>query len=232
MTINQSIQKNVEDYISSFLSDQFGSNPQSVIAVFRAPFLVIHLLDFHNPSEQLLLKRNETKRVAETRDILLGGVKPELLQGLAAITGSNVQELYADWNLEKGSGMFIAVLDAEADQAILESPPEVDTSALKEKVISISKITEKEPDFIAFYWLNDDTVLVERKGIMVEIEKELIKNGVIEELRLAKRVVEHRIMEFVELEPILNQGINELFVDWNFEEDKAYMVFRLIPKAE
>lgn len=193
--------------------------------------MVIHLLDFFIPSERLLLKRNEVKRVAKTRDILLDGVKPELLEALTAITGFNATELYADWNLEKGSGMFIAVLDAEVDQALLASPAEVNTNTLKEQVISISKKTQKEPDFIAVYWLNDTTVLVERNGIMVDIEKELIKNGVIEELRLAKRPLEHRIMEFIKLEPILNQEINELFVDWNFEEDKAYMVFRLKAKA-
>lgn len=203
-----------------------------MIAVLQTPFLVVHLLDFYIPSEQLLLKRSETKWVAKTRDILLNGVKPELLQGLAAITGSNIKELYADWNLEKESGMFIAILDAEADQALLESPAEVNTGALKEKVITISKKTQKEPDFIAVYWLNDDTILIERKGIMVEIEKELIKNGVIEELRLAKRTVEHRIMEFIKLEPIFNQEIKEMFVDWNFEEDKAYMVFCLDPKLD
>lgn len=222
----------MEDYISSLLSEQFGASPQSVIAVLQTPFLVVHLLDFYIPSEQLLLKRSETKWVAKTRDILLNGVKPELLQGLAAITGSNIKELYADWNLEKESGMFIAILDAEADQALLESPAEVNTGALKEKVITISKKTQKEPDFIAVYWLNDDTILIERKGIMVEIEKELIKNGVIEELRLAKRTVEHRIMEFIKLEPIFNQEIKEMFVDWNFEEDKAYMVFCLDPKLD
>lgn len=231
MTNNQLVQKEVEDYISSFLSEQFGASPQSVNVVIRAPFLVIHLLDFIIPSERLLLKRNEIKRVAKTRDILLNGVKPELLQELAAITGIKAKELYADWNLEKGSGMFIAVLDAEADQAMLESPAEVNTNALKEKVISISKQTQKEPDFIAVYWLNGDTVVVERKGIMVEIEKELIKNGVVEELRLAKRPLEYRVMEFIKLEPIFNRDIEGLFVDWNFEEDKAYMVFRLTSKA-
>lgn len=127
--------------------------------------------------------------------------------------------------------MFIAILEAEAEP-VLESPAEVNTSALKEKVISISKKTQKEPEFIEVYWLNATTILIERKGIMAEVEKELIKNGVIEELRLAKRVVEHRIMEFIKLEPIFNQEINELFVDWNFEEDKAYMVFRLNSKHD
>ncbi|RLQ84931.1 Na-translocating system protein MpsC family protein [Planomicrobium sp. Y74] len=232
MKNNQPTQKEVEDYISSFLSQQFGESPQSVRAAIRAPFMVIHLVDFFIPSEQLLLKRNEVKRVAKTRDILLDGVKPELLQGLNAITGVNVKELYADWNLEKGSGMFIAVLDAEADQALLESPVEVNTSALKEKVITISKKTQKEPDFIEVYWLDDTTVLIERKGFMVDIEKELIRNGVIEELRLAKRPLEHRVMEFIKLEPVFDRNINDLFVDWNFLEDKAYMVFLLKSSIE
>lgn len=213
MTNHQPIQKQVEDYISSFLAEQFGESPQSVNAVIQAPFLVIHLLDFFMPSERLLLKRDEAKRVAKTRDILLDGVKPELLQGLAAITGLDVKELYADWNLEKGSGMFIAVLDAEVDQAMLESPVEVNTSALKEKVISISKQTQKAPEFIEAYWLNDSTVLVERRGIMVDIEKELIKNGVIEELRLAKRPLEQRVMEFIKLESVFNRDIEDMFVD-------------------
>lgn len=60
----------------------------------------------------------------------------------------------------------------------------------------------------------------------------MIKNGVTEELRLAKRPLEHRVMEFMQLEPIFNRDINGLFVDWNFEEDKAYMVFILNPQVE
>lgn len=96
MTNHQPTQKKVEHFLSSFLSKQFGASPRSVIAVLRAPFLVIHLLDFYIPSEQLLLKRNEINWVAKTRDILLDGVKPEVLQALTDITGSNVTELYAD----------------------------------------------------------------------------------------------------------------------------------------
>ena len=83
---------------------------------------------------------------------------------------------------------------------------------------------------IESYWLNNTTVLIERLGIMVDIEKELIKNGATEELRLAKRPLEHRIMEFFKLEPVLKQEISELFVDWHFEEDKSYLVFLLEPK--
>lgn len=232
MTNDQSIQQEVENYVSSFLAQQFGESPQSVRVAIQAPFIVIHLHGFSIPSEKILLKRNEAKRITKTRDIMMNSVKPELIEELANITGFNVSEIYADWNLVKESGMLIAALDAEIDQASLESPAEVDTSALKEKVINMSKKTQKEPDFIAVYWLNDDTILVERIGTMVDIEKELIKNGVTEELRLAKRALEHRAMEFIKLKPVFNRDIDELFVDWNFEEDKAYMVFVLNSLAE
>ncbi len=232
MTNDQTIQQEVENYISSFLAQQFGESPHSVNVAMRAPFIAIHLLGLSIPSEKLLLKRNKAKRVTETRDIMINGIKSKLMEALTNITGFDVLEIYADWNLEKQSGMLIAVLDAEVDQVSLESPADVNVEALQEKIIVMSKKTQKEPDFIAVYWLNDDTILVERRGTMVDIEKELIKNGVTEELRLAKRPLEHRVMEFMQLEPIFNRDINGLFVDWNFEEDKAYMVFVLNPPVE
>ncbi|MGI2328973.1 Na-translocating system protein MpsC family protein [Planococcus sp. YIM B11945] len=231
MTNDKTVQTKIEDFISSFLQSQFGEAPNSVKAAIRNPFIAIHLIGFSLPGENILLKRKEAKRVGQTRDLLLNAVKPELFQELAKLAGFSVKEIYADWNFEKESGLLIAVLDVEADPASFIYPEDVNQEALHEIVIRISKITQKAPETIKSYWLNDTTVLVERRGIMVDIEKELIKNGVIEELRLAKRPLEHRVMKFFKLEPVMNQEIDDLFVDWNFIEDKAYMVFILGAKT-
>ncbi|WKA59292.1 Na-translocating system protein MpsC family protein [Planococcus shenhongbingii] len=230
MTNDKTVQTEIEGFISSFFESQFGESPSSVNAAIRNPFIAIHLIGFSLPSEKLLLKRMEAKRVGQTRDLLLNSVKMELFQELAAITGYDVKEIYADWNFEKESGLLIVVLDAETDPVSFIYPEGVNKEALHEIVIKISKITQKAPETIESYWLNDITVVVERRGIMVDIEKELIKNGVIEELRVAKRPLEHRVMEFFKLEPVLKQEINDLFVDWNFVADKAYMVFILEAK--
>lgn len=231
MTNEKTDQTEMEDFISSFLDHHVGERPQSVNAVMRRPFIVVHLIGFLLSSEKFLLKREETKRVAETRDVMLKGIKLELSEGLAKITGIGVKEIYADWNFEKESGLLLITLDTEMDSTALAFPEDVDKEAFHERIIGISKKTQKKPDVIESYWLNGHTILVERRGIMVDIEIELIKNGVIEELRLAKRPLEHRIMEFFKLEPVLKQGISELFVDWNFEEDKSFMVFILEPKS-
>ncbi|TWT00154.1 Na-translocating system protein MpsC family protein [Planomicrobium sp. CPCC 101079] len=232
MTNGKTVQTEIEDFISSFLSQQFGERPQSVRVAIRNPFIAIQLSGFLLASEKMLLKRQKAKQVGETRDLLLNAAKPELFRGLTKIIKNDVKEVYADWNFEQESGMLIGVLDAEADPASFNFPEGIDKESLHEKVISISQKTQKVPDTIESYWLNDTTVLIERTGIMVDIEKELIKNGAIEELRLAKRPLEHRVMEFLKLEPVLKQEISELFVDWNFEEDKSYMVFILEAKPD
>lgn len=232
MKPNSPLQRELEATIADFLFQQFGERPQAIHAFIRASFAVIHLIDFEIPSERLLLQRHEWKWVTKTRDLLFEGVKPELMEAVQQTIGCEIHNFYLDWNLEAGSGMLLFILDREADPALADSPPNVDSRALMEKVIQFSRRTQKEPDFIQLYWLNDQTALIERRGTLVDIEKELMKNGVTEELRLAKRSLEHRILAYIQLESLFNRDIHELFVDWNLEEDVAYMVFFLAPLPE
>lgn len=92
MANDQTVQPEIENFISSFLHQQFGGRPQSVNAVIRPPFIVIHLTGFLLPGEPVLLKRQETKRVVQTRDLLLNGAKPGLFRELANITGYDVKK--------------------------------------------------------------------------------------------------------------------------------------------
>lgn len=219
----------VSEYISALLQEHFGEYPESVNVTIEQPFILIHLHGFLMPSEKGLLKKNETKRILETRDLLMNTLKPEIMNRIHRITQSEIEGVYADWNLDKETGLFIAVMAHDEKRKENDWPAEVDQNALKEKIIETSKKTEKAPDRTELYWLSHNLLAIERGGIMVEIEKELIKNGVIDELRLAKRPLEHRLMNSAELKPILKRNVAELFVDWDFEKDKAYLVFILEP---
>lgn len=227
MANNKHIQEEVRKYISSVLLEQFGEKPTTINVTIQQPFIVAHLLDFSLPSERILIKRNEKERVWETRDLIMKDLKPRVLSNFQTITGMNFTELYADWNIEKGTGLFIAITEDKKAAHKLKWPEDIDKQALQEKIIETSKKTEKHPDHTEIYWLDDQTILIERIGIMVEIERQLIRNGVIEELRLAKRPLEHKLMEDLDFISIFKRDINELFIDWNFEEDKAYLVLIL-----
>ena len=222
-------QSEVSEYVSTLLQDHFGERPESVNVTIQAPFILIHLHGFLMPSEKGLLKRNETKRILETRDLILNTLKSEVLQRIEKITYSEIEGIYADWNLEKETGLFIAAMASDKTGKENDWPADVDQNALEKKIIETSKKTQKVPDHTELYWLSHNLIVIERVGIMVDIEKELIKNGVIEELRLAKRPLEHRLMNSAELTPILKREVAELFVDWDFEKDKAYLVLILKP---
>ncbi len=83
------------------------------------------------------------------------------------------------------------------------------------------------PDRINYFWLEDELLVIERHGILIDIEKKLIENGIREELRLAKRPLEHRIIKLFNLETYLQRTIRNLYVDWDFEADKGYMVLMM-----
>lgn len=227
MANDKNTQEEVSKYISSILLEQFGEKPATIKVTIQQPFIVIHLLNFSLASERILIKRNQKERVWETRDLIMKDLKPKILSNLQNITGINFTELYADWNIEKGTGLFIAITEDKKAANELKWPEDIDKQALQNKIIETSKKTEKHPDYTETYWLDDQTILIERIGIMVEIERQLIRNGVIEELRLAKRPLEHELMENLDLKSIFKKEISELFIDWNFEKDKAYLVLIL-----
>ncbi|MEH7128397.1 Na-translocating system protein MpsC family protein, partial [Neobacillus drentensis] len=82
------------------------------------------------------------------------------------------------------------------------------------------------------YLLNERTLVVIRNGILVPIEKELIRLGNFEALRLAKRNLEKRLLHNSgNFESILQTKVNDIFVDWDFYRDKSVIVLILSPTA-
>jgi uncharacterized protein YbcI len=229
MTKDKSIQTEVGGYVSNLLRTHFGKGPTSVYVSFNRPFLTVYFRGFIVPMEKILIKQNEAHRVLETRDLLFNEMKEEVRQELWASSQLDVKEFYADWHLENETGMIIAILNENMTEEIGEWPAGLDKTAFIDELIKASEQAEKKPESTEAYWLNDRTLLVRRTQILVAIEKELIRNGFGETLKLAKRPLEHKVLNKVPIEKALNRKVVETFVDWNFEADEAYLVFILEP---
>lgn len=229
MTKERTLQAEVGGYISALLRRHFGKGPTSVYVTVQSSFLVVHIRGFLAPMEKMLLKQNERNRVLKTRDLLMRDLKKEITEELKEIAEMDVAELYADWDLEKETGLLIGVLKEAVPEETLSWPEGVSEGKLIEKIEQASNNVEKVPGSVEVFWLSDRMVLVKRTKILVEIEKELIRSGFEEELRIAKRPLELRVMEAAQLETVLNRKIAETFFDWNFDTDLSYMVFILDP---
>ncbi|MFB5662356.1 Na-translocating system protein MpsC family protein [Alteribacillus sp. HJP-4] len=123
--------------------------------------------------------------------------------------------------------MVLAVLhEGDADQL----PDEyTGRKQLHNEVVWASQQAEKTPTHVDSYLLNERTLIVLRKGILVRIEKELIRAGFEENLKLTKRHLEKGLINNQNLEKILQTGVLDTFVDWDFQLDKSYFIFILQP---
>lgn len=231
MTSERSIHLEISGYISALLRTHFGKGPTSVYATVKPPFITIHIRGFIAPMEVVLLKQGESKRVMKTRDVLMNELMPEIIQKLGEIAELDVKELYSDWDLNKETGMIIGIAEEkEEDRYTSDWPENIDKQALEGAINEASEKAEKKPARIDTYMLSERTFLVKRTGILVRIEKELIKNGYTEVLKLAKRPLEHQLLEETDLESILKRKVSELFFDWNFDKDIGYVVITVIPE--
>ena len=227
MTESQAVQSQISSYISKFLKDHFGENPEEMEVQFHPPYLLIHLNGFLLPPEKMLLDRQENKRVLESRDLMMNSLKNDFLEGLGSVSDFKGKELFFDWNLDKESALLLVIAgntDAESD---FSAPLGVLEGPIKDIIEMNSSLTQKKPEKTELFWLNSDILLIKRTGILVEIEKQLIKNGATDKLKLAKRPLEYRITKFFNLDHFLPSPVEEIFVDWDFHQEYSYMVLIL-----
>lgn len=230
MKKEKTTESEVSGYISGLFRTHFGKGPTSVFVAIRKPFVVIHLREFLAPTEKVLMSQKESVRVQEIRDLLMRDLKEQIKLDLLKSAELEIKEIHADWNLENKTGLLILVLNGEAEEKAQEWPKDIDKKAFYQEVADASKKAQKEPDKTEVVWLNERTVLIRREGILIEIEKELIRNNFTEQLKLAKRPLEAKLIYNSSLEQLLNRKITEAFTDWDFKDDIGYMVLLIEAK--
>ena len=227
MSNEKKLHNEVGSYISTLLRDHFGKGPTSVFVTVKPPFISIHLRGFLAPTEKILLKQQEHQRVLETRDLLMNQLAADIKLDLWKIGKFEIEDVYADWNLDDQTGMLLAVMADRSSSEDIDWDSGINVESIREEVEEASRKAQKIPESTDLYWLNNRMLLIERSGIFVEIEKELIRGGFIEELKLVKRPLERKLLLQTRIEAILKQPILEVFLDWNFITDKGYIILLL-----
>lgn len=227
----RSVQSEMSSYIGKLLRDNFGKGPSSVFVSMEEPFITIYLKDFLAPMERVLVGQKNEHKVSETRDLLMQELIPDIKATFRATASIEVEKMYYDWSLSNRSGLLIGVLKTTDSDDDDEEKSFDNKDELHREIERVSQQAEKIPEVIRSYELNERTLLVERVGILVAIEKELIKQGFPEELRISKRYLEKRLLNLAPFEQILDSKIEDVFVDWDFASDRSYIVFIRKPKA-
>ncbi|MFC7321276.1 Na-translocating system protein MpsC family protein [Halobacillus campisalis] len=226
-----SVHAEIASYTGKLFRDNFGKGPSSVYVSIEHPFITIYLSDFLAPMERVLVGQKNYMKVEETRDFLMQELLPEIKATLRVTADVDVENIYYDWSLRNKSGILVAVIKEEnSEEQISDLSDYPKKDEVNNEIIRVSELAEKAPEKVESVYLNSRTLLVDRKGILVRIEKELINSGFSEQLRLSKRQLEKRLLDPTVFETILGTQIQDIFVDWDFSLDKSYIIFILKPK--
>ncbi|MFG6149270.1 Na-translocating system protein MpsC family protein [Halobacillus sp. B23F22_1] len=226
-----SIQAEIASYTGKLFRDNFGKGPSSVYVSIEHPFITIYLSDFLAPMERVLVGQKNFMKVEETRDYLMQELIPEIKATLRVTADIHVENIYYDWSLKNRSGIIVGVVKEESDEEELLSLKDYpNKDKIHDEIIKVSEQAEKAPEQVDSLFLNPRTLVIDRKGILVRIEKELIQSGFSEQLRLSKRQLEKRLLDPTVFESILDTQVMDIFVDWDFTLDKSYIILILKPK--
>nr|WP_308215447.1 Na-translocating system protein MpsC family protein [Sinobaca sp. H24] len=196
----------------------------------REKAIYYHLLKrFITPVEQVLINQDKQTNVEKTRDYLMEELIPEIKEYLSENAGFSIEEVYYDWSLDTKSGMILGVLSE--GKASKENTWEMypGKEKIHKEIIRMSRHAEKTPVYVDSFYLNERTLVIMRTGILVRIEKELIKAGFEEELKITKRPLEKNLIRKTQLEETLPSAIENIFLDWDFAEDISFIVIILNP---
>ncbi|RNB72816.1 Na-translocating system protein MpsC family protein [Brevibacillus panacihumi] len=222
-------QSELASHVGRVLREAFGKGPQIIHVSIRRPFVVFYMKGFLSPTEKILLEQDQVFSIQHTRDVLMKTIIPEIKAYTSLIAGIQFREFYYDWGLHNSSGVFVGIESDEDDFEIKEDGYS-GKEEFHQEIENISHLVQKAPEELYSFMINNRTILVIRNGILVRIEKELIRLGLEGNLRLAKRNLEKRYLHNNNhFQRILKTEIVDVFADWDFHLDKSIFVFIINP---
>lgn len=223
--MDQDVLNSISSYLSKLLRKSFGKGPQSCQSTVYKGVFVAYIRGFISPMEEVLMEQGQSLQVERARSVIINHVLDQLKGVVEVSLNCEIEERYHDWNFPNNSGMIIFKLDKEMSGEH-QSPRQVNIELLEKEVARISLLVQKVPDIINIYPVSSSLYVIERKGILIPIEKALIAKGFEEELRVTKDELEKKYFHrYGKFDQIFLRDVKEIFIDWCFKEDKSLMCF-------
>ncbi|WP_332691687.1 Na-translocating system protein MpsC family protein [Halalkalibacter lacteus] len=227
MTDFQEKLKHISSYTSKLLRKKFGRGPEACLATLSKNFLLLHIRGFVSPMEEVLLLQGKYQDVDNARTLIIANVLEELKGVVQVSFDVEVTEFYHDWNFPNNTGAIILILSEECHHTL----PVAQSAFIPEfeaEIARISELVQKVPDEIVTIILSEKVMIVKRDGLLIPIEKALVKKGFEKELIITKDELEKEYFHrFGKFDDILSRKVKDIFIDWDLKEDKSLMVFIL-----
>lgn len=226
------LQQEMASFVGRLLRDHFGKGPESVFVSIGDKFFTIYLKNFMSPIERVLKQQNHNAILNDVREKLMEKISPDIKTFVEIKTELRVEEMYYDWGIHNQSGIIMGVCNESFGYGEIDMDfPE--KKELEQAMIKLSQHAQKAPEEVFCMKINPRTYLVIRNGILVRIEKELVRIGQGHNLKTVKRGMEKSYLHNnINFEHIYDQTILDVFVDWDLERDRSMIALIVDPNRK
>lgn len=228
MSLQQKLM-DISSLTSKLLRKNFGRGPVSCFAFANDRFLVFYIRGFMSPLESTLLEHGNGDNVDISRSIVMKTVINQLKGILELEFEQEIESFYHDWNYTQNTGMITVEFENKITQGVDSNQvANIDLKPLIDEVDRISILVQKKPEKTEAYFISPKIYLVKRDGILVRIEKALIAKGFEQTLLVTKDELEKSYLHHDgRFEEIFSNSVIDIFVDWDFNDDKSIICFVL-----
>lgn len=232
MNNNELVKENltfISAYTSKLLREIFGRGPQHCHCNFSLPFLVLYIRGFKSDMENALVFSNATEEAYSSRFKLINDYMYKLTNKVEDVFNLYINESFHDWDYQSDTGVIVFTF-LEDNDGLGEVFPKA--RYLKSEMEKVSDTKEKLPDSSQVYQVTDQIYIAQRRGILTEVEKAMIKEGYYPELHKIKKDLEKKFFtRKVNYSKVFGRSLRKIYISLNLMEDKSYICF-FLNKAE
>jgi len=215
----------LEEYSNTLCKSQFGKNPESIEIRSNERSIVFFYKGLTEERDERLPK-DPDERYTHIYILLEQFIFPSLRPKIEKLTGKKTEFSFIDWKIETDTAA-ISILFKPGEQEY-EEDLYVGKAEIHRVVEAVTDKVQKAPVSIESFWLDKHLLLIIRTGLLITLEKKLVKKGFNSQLRVAKREVE--LDGFIGELPIidlLHRKLDTAYLDWAFEDDISLLTLDL-----
>jgi uncharacterized protein YbcI len=208
---------------SKIIKRGFGKGPETCYTVLRANRLYVYIRNFMTPAEEILAEKQEYNLLMNFRSSVITALSRDLVKEASLILGISFDSFYQDWNYKLNSGILLLVNNSFNPDVKVEESFE---RKLFQLVRMVGSQLHKIPSGLKVVKNTQNICAIESKGVMLPLDYLMVKQGNSDLLFTYAREIKEGYYQHRELfEELFNRSIEDLFMMWDFKNNKSYLIF-------
>jgi uncharacterized protein YbcI len=209
--------------VSRIIKRGFGKGPETCYAVLRANRLYIYIHNFITPAEEIIAGKQEYNLVMKLRSFVMTALSEELLHEATQLLGISFDSFYQDWNYHSNSGILLLVNNSYNPDVKIDESFE---RKLFQLVRMVGSQLHKIPSDLKVVKYTQNICAIESSGIMLPLDYLLVEQGDSDLLLShAREMKKGYYQNKVLFEEMFNRSIEDLFMMWDYNKNKSYLIF-------